>query len=476
MRLMLAVLAAAATVTPVAMAEPISYQGRFADNGAAPVGDYQIRFRLFGAASGGSALGSEVVRAVTPAEQDAGIFAFSDIDFGDGLFTGEARWIEVAVKESSAPDFTVLAPRQPVGATPYAVRALTSSSSLQDAWSNGSIIDNINLAPVNITGTLDLGTPTKNGFLRLFTNGGTSQVLQFGSIPGLGGQTRWFDENGATIGLFEADPQGTGVAGRLVGDGGALNWDGDLLAGSPASGSLLTITGPASSLSFNTSLSGNDSFVLPANAVSAAEMFDEPGIAAENRNNAASLGTNFAPVVSRSITVPGPGYVIALANGTVSVILQTAQDGQVQAGVSDENNAVPATQQMVYSLPAIGIPDLYSIPLGAHGVFEVPAAGQYTYYFNAKSVGFSSPSIIDASLTLLYVPTSYGTVTPTLRVPDGGYSYDHPVSGPLTRAEILAEQMAEQARALRAMREEQARMRAEIERLKAETERSDRAD
>ncbi|RMH30773.1 MAG: hypothetical protein D6692_01145 [Planctomycetota bacterium] len=476
MRLMLAVLAAAVAVTPFAVAEPISYQGRFADNGSAPVGDFQIRFRLFGAASGGSPLGSEVVRAVTLAEQDAGIFAFSDIDFGDGLFTGEPRWIEVAIKEVSSPDFTVLAPRQPVGATPYAVRALTSSSSLQDAWSNGSTIDNINLAPVNITGTLDLGTPTKNGYLRLFTNGAASHVLQFGSIPGLGGQTRWFDENGVTIGLFEADPQGTGVAGRLVGDGGALNWDGDLLAGSPASGSLLTITGPASSLSFNTSLTGNDSFVLPANAVSAVEIFDEPGIAAENRNNAVSLGPNFAPVVSRSITVPGPGYVIALANGTVSVILQTTQDGQVQAGVSDENNAVPATQQMVYSLPAIGIPDLYSIPLGAHGVFEVSAAGQYTYYFNAKSVGFSSPSIIDASLTLLYVPTSYGTVTPTLRVPDGGYSYDHPVSGTLTREEILAEQMAEQARALRAMREEQARMRAEIERLKVETERSNRID
>lgn len=475
MRLMLAVLAAAAAATPVAMAEPISYQGRFADNGSAPVGDYQIRFRLFGAASGGSPLGSEVVRAVTLAEQDAGIFAFSDIDFGDGLFTGEARWIEVAIKEVSAPDFTVLAPRQPVGATPYAVRALSASTTLQDAWANGNSIANFGLSPFAVGGRIDVGSTTGSGALQIFQSGSASPVLSLFNTQGQGGRLQINEESGGTIGILDADPEGQGSRAIFVGDGGQLSWDGDLAAGA-FSGSKLSITGPVSSLSFNTSLTGNDSFVLPANAVSAAEIFDEPGIAAENRNNAASLGTNFAPVVSRSITVPGPGYVIALANGTVSVILQTAQDGQVQAGVSDENNAVPATQQMVYSLPAIGIPDLYSIPLGAHGVFEVPAAGQYTYYFNAKSVGFSSPSIIDASLTLLYVPTSYGTVTPTLRVPDGGYSYDHPVSGTLTREEILAEQMAEQARALRAMREEQARMRAEIERLKAETERSDRVD
>ena len=75
-------------------------------------------------------------------------------------------------------------------------------------------------------------------------------------------------------------------------------------------------------------------------------------------------------------------------------------------------------------------------------------------------------------MTLLYIPTNYGTVTPTIMAPDGGYSYDHPVTGTLTREEILAEQMAEQARAIRAMREEQARMRAELERLKAQTEQS----
>jgi len=49
-------------------------------------------------------------------------------DFGGGVFTGPARWLEVAVRAgASTGGFTTLTPRQPVLTTPYAQRALVAA-------------------------------------------------------------------------------------------------------------------------------------------------------------------------------------------------------------------------------------------------------------------------------------------------------------------------------------------------------------
>jgi hypothetical protein len=55
-----------------------------------------------------------------------GLFTVT-LDFGSGVFDGNARWLEIAVRTNGASDFVTLAPRQPLTPTPYAMLAGTAS-------------------------------------------------------------------------------------------------------------------------------------------------------------------------------------------------------------------------------------------------------------------------------------------------------------------------------------------------------------
>lgn len=457
------VLAACGSFVGSVAAEPISYQGRVSDAGAEPVGDYDIGFQIFDSAFGGSPVGTSVVRSVTLAEGDNGVFAFDDLDFGAGVFTGADRWIEISVKRSSDGAFTTLGPRQPVRATPYAIYAENAGVSLQDAYLRGNTITEVGGNHLVIAALTQIGTPTSSGYLRLFMSGSSFPAIQSGSIFGFGGQTRWYDENGANIAYLEADQQGAGASLRLVGASSIFEWDANVSAGIP--GSRFSITGPTSGMSFHTAVAGDGALVLPASSVSSEEIADEAGLASDAQSSGVTLNQNFQTIISRSITVPGPGNVVVLASGSTSVQRISNAVGIMVLGVSDAPTSLPDTQQMVLQIGPNGITSFFNYPVTAHGVFETPAAGTYTFYFNGNSQGFGTPRVFDANITLLYVPTTYGDVTPTLLAPDGGYDISGPVRGPKTEQELLKERLAEQDRALRELRAEQERMRRQLEKM-----------
>ena len=103
-----------------------TYQGLLTDDGIAPDGNYDFRFRIFGAVSNGSQLGSALI--ATPVLVTAGRFNVS-LDFEAGIFTGSDRWLEIGVRTNgSAGNFTTLSPRQAITPTPYAIRAALAGS------------------------------------------------------------------------------------------------------------------------------------------------------------------------------------------------------------------------------------------------------------------------------------------------------------------------------------------------------------
>lgn len=466
----------AGTTVSHSLADPISYQGRVTDSGASADGSFDINFQVFNAAIGGSPVGPALVRTTILSAEDNGLFAFDDLDFGDDVFTGEDRWIEVSVRPTGGGGFTTLSPRQAVRATPYAQFAQSADVSLDDAYRAGRVIFNDGQDPVIFRGLTQFGQGLQaNGFMQFFMSTSSTPILQFGSVPGLGGQTRWFDELGDTIALFQADLEGTGLAMRLFGDGGVMEWDADLGDGGSA-GARFFITGPSSGMSFSTGLVGDDSFELPADAISSAEILDEPGLASDTVNSGTTLSSTFQTVMSRTITVPAPGNVVVLANGAISVQRASNANGLLVLGVSDLPNALPDTQQNVLQLPIGGPAGFHNFPASAHGVFEVPFAGEFTFYFNANASGFGQPRIFDPNLTLLYVPSSYGDVTPSLRAPEGGYNLDAPTRGPMTDAEILREQVREQTRAIEELRATQAAMKAQLEKLQGLSEANQAAE
>jgi hypothetical protein len=464
-------LIAAIAPMPAAWAEPISYQGQFNDGGEVPVGTYDIRFTVFNASAGGNSVGAVLTRSLPLSASDAGVFSFQDLDFGPGVFIGEPRWIEVAIR-TGADAFTVLSPRQPVTATPQAVYASKSGTTLGDAFSNGGVIANAGGNSVQITGGLLLGSSASDGQLRLFLAGAPVPVVQLFAIPGLGGGLRIRDENSNNIALLEADPNGFGSAMTLTGDGGQLVFDGDI-GGGANSGSRLSLTGPVSSFVFDTTVGGDASVVLPGSSIGPAELFAEPGIAGATRVNGVGLTSNFVTVTSRTITVPAPGYVVAFASCRLSIQRPTSPGvfGTLIYGLSESPAAIPDTQRNVLQMPGSALtPGPYTFPGSTHGVFEVEIAGDHTFYFNARQTNFTAGTVLDSNLTLLYFPTAYGSVDSSLLLiqgGQGGYSLDASVGPGLSREQILAEQLAEQERAMAEMRAEQARLRRQMEEINA---------
>ena len=81
---------AAANQAPLGTA--FTYQGQLAADGEPATGPCDFRFSLFDAASDGAKVGSTLTQ--TDVELSDGRFAVV-LDFGVGVFTGEARWLEI---------------------------------------------------------------------------------------------------------------------------------------------------------------------------------------------------------------------------------------------------------------------------------------------------------------------------------------------------------------------------------------------
>ncbi len=99
-----------------------TYQGRLIDNNIAAEGEYDFQFRLFSDANTTTA--NQIGGDVNKRDVDVidGYFTVQ-LDFGN-VFTGEARWLEIGVRDSDSNDvYVVLSPRQAVTATPYAQEA-----------------------------------------------------------------------------------------------------------------------------------------------------------------------------------------------------------------------------------------------------------------------------------------------------------------------------------------------------------------
>lgn len=134
-----------------------TYQGRLMDGGSPATGEYDFQFILYDALSDGTQAGSTVIKDdVTVTD---GLFTVQ-LDFGAGVFTGEARWLGIAVKCSGEAGYTTLDPRQALTATPYALYATSAPwnglTGVPDGFADG--VDNdttyTNGAGLTLVGTI----------------------------------------------------------------------------------------------------------------------------------------------------------------------------------------------------------------------------------------------------------------------------------------------------------------------------------
>ena len=119
-----------------------TYQGELRDAGQPAAGAYDLRFRLFDALTDGAAAGPTL--CADNIQVVDGRFVV-ELNFG-AVFTGASRFLQIEVRPDNgqscgdASGFTVLTPRQPLTATPYAAHALTAAAAT--TASNASLLNN----------------------------------------------------------------------------------------------------------------------------------------------------------------------------------------------------------------------------------------------------------------------------------------------------------------------------------------------
>jgi hypothetical protein len=97
-----------------------TYQGRLNDGGVPAGGNYDLKFTIYDALTGGSIVGTPLTNA--PVAVSNGLFAVT-LDFGAGAFDGSPRWLEIGVHTNGNGGFFTLSPRQALTAAPYAITA-----------------------------------------------------------------------------------------------------------------------------------------------------------------------------------------------------------------------------------------------------------------------------------------------------------------------------------------------------------------
>ena len=97
-----------------------TYQGRLTDGMGPANGCYDFQFALYDADLEGMAQADKLT--LEAAAVSNGLFTVL-LDFGNGVFTGDGRWLEIGVRTNGAGAFVTLAPRQAMTPAPYAIYA-----------------------------------------------------------------------------------------------------------------------------------------------------------------------------------------------------------------------------------------------------------------------------------------------------------------------------------------------------------------
>ncbi|MHC4424935.1 MAG: hypothetical protein ACYSYV_02435, partial [Planctomycetota bacterium] len=183
--------------TAAQMGTAFTYQGRLLDGNAPADGLYDFEFRLYDAPDPNVATQQGDTIKIDDVDLIDGYFVV-DLDFGSDVFTGDARWLQIAVGpgELGGPGgpnepnaYTILQPRQEVAPVPYAIYAQTTSLHSLDA-ADGSPTDavyvdnegNVGIGTTSPAANLEIG---RSGDLLLKASGTDSGDIIFQTSTGM---------------------------------------------------------------------------------------------------------------------------------------------------------------------------------------------------------------------------------------------------------------------------------------------------
>lgn len=260
-------------------------------------------------------------------------------------------------------------------------------------------------------GVVEIGNSTQDGRLDMVAADGRGTMASLYNYDTEGGSLELVTWSGTPHTNLEPDVDGdAGFLWVEANDGGVMVDGNDNSDDSP----FVAIFGSGSTTEFDASESGDGSVNLPNDAVGSYEILDEPGAACYYTSTLGQVLVTYNPMTSHSITVPGPGYVFAAASGQANCTYDSTSVNTLYFGISADSTVIQEGLDLEIELPA-GLPSAsYGFTLAPSAVFEVASAGTYTYYLPASADG--TWYLYDTTISLIYVPTAYGTVSGPAKV------------------------------------------------------------
>lgn len=350
-----------------AMAAPppagFTYQGQLVQ-GAQPVtGTKPMVFRLFNVASGGSALSTQGPVNVPVAN---GLFTAS-INPPAGTINGsQAIWLEVEVEG------TPLLPRQLLTGSPYSLSTRGITVDAQNRVGIGTATPQSQLHVIGGAAIFDgSGAGVFLATNELAISEAESEDTVYRFEGGLGGRHTWSNGGAPVLTLFQ---------GRMG----------------------LGTTAPSAPLEV-AAAPGNASVKLPDDSIGPAEMFAEPGVAATRVLTTVDLGGfnsgSWKTIASVDIVCPTAGYLIVSGYGMSDLNAQLFMRCNLN-GVFETNGEPLMTR-------GFGSGDTQLI---INRVIPVSAGPNNVTWIGRLNNGLGNCMIEDPYLSVVFVPTAYGTV------------------------------------------------------------------
>ena len=229
-------------------------------------------------------------------------------------------------------------------------------------------------------------------------------------IPDIGGRgsaIKLYDETGTKANfILEPDIDGEGGYFNIKNgaNGTALEVD-----GMSGSGTRVRMGSGYTGSMFNTSMSGDLSAKFPHDAISSAEIQNETGVTNTTKLTPTTITTSITVLASTTITAPSDGFVLVMASGDFSTSHTNGSTSATNIGISTSLSSIASGNSLYHRIPNTSPSGVYVRPTSAHGMFPV-VAGTSTFYFVGDKIVGTNPTMDDATISAIFIPTNYGAI------------------------------------------------------------------